>query len=64
MSAISRASLRIGESRRLMVEEDRRFARSADRYCCASALVNAGPAPETRIQAKKGSRQKTDNKAR
>ena len=56
LSAISRASFRIGESRRLMVEEDRRFARSADRYCCASALVNPGPAPKTRIQAKNASR--------
>ena len=55
LSAISRASFRIGESRRLMVEEERRFARSAERYCCASALVNAGPAPETRIQAKNAS---------
>ena len=52
LSAISRASLRIGESLRLMVAEDSRLARSADRYCCASALVNPGPAPETRIQAK------------
>ncbi len=33
LSAISRASLRMGESRRLTVEEESPSARSADRYC-------------------------------
>ena len=52
LSAISRASLRIGESRRLTVEEESPSVRRADRYCWTSALVNAGSASETRIQVK------------
>ena len=52
MSAISRASLRMGESRRLTVEEESSSARRAERYCWTKALVKAGSAPETLIQVK------------
>ncbi len=53
LSTISRASLRMGDSRRLTVEEESSSARSAERYCWTRALVKAGSAPEIRIQVKK-----------